>query len=221
MKYIYDLYYKIIFKFKDPKDVTTHPKYDLHIKYGFSVGNKHYYRLLHDYDIFQNRFAYAKTFYDEVGNKLTSQDINDFAGAAKKYIGDYIKSLHSNKDEVDPKKLDAAISLLDEMEYRGEWLFEPTSLFKYASVFYFDLGEDIKDYDVDYNHDKIKHWSKKKSLLRMLLKELMTGVQDLLNLSSEDFNSYLSALQQKKDKQQKLISDSGLDNNRESVGITI
>jgi hypothetical protein len=216
---IYKIYYYFLFKVKDPKKVTLHPRHNKHIKYGFSVGDRHYYRFLHDYDIFESRFRYLKTFYQEVENKLTSGDINEFAEATKKYIDDYEKSLH--KGEPKPQLLKNAKELMSEVKYRSEWLFEPTSLYKYASVIYFDLQEDIVDYDVEYNHDKIRYWSKKKTLLRMLLKELMTGVENLLNLSSEDFTAYLSVIQQNLERQQKLTLDSGLESNKESTEVTI
>ncbi len=215
MKHLYNLYYYFLFKVKDPKKVTAHPRYDKQIKYGFTVGSKHYYRLLHDYDIFESRFRYLKTFYQEVENKLTSNDINQFADATGKYIEDYEKSLH--KGEPQPDLLAKAKDLQSEVKYRSEWLFEPTSLYKYASVFYFDLQEDILDYDVEYNHEKIVYWSKKKTLLILFLKELMTGVDNLLALSKEDFNTYLSELQQKNDKQQKLILESGLLSNKNTI----
>ena len=202
----YNIYYYVLFKIKDPKKVIVHPRHDLPIKFGFTTGNKHYYRLKDDYDIFENRFRYLKTFYQEVDNKLTSSDINEFCQAAKKYI---------NKGE----HIEAG-KLLDEMEYRSTWLFEPTSLYKYASVIYFDLQEDIRDYDMDYCHKKIEYWSKKKELLRMLLKELMSGVENLLSLSKADFQNYISELQKEKNKQQNLISESGLTSNKKSIELT-
>ena len=218
-KLIYNIYYNFLFKIKDPKIITVHPRYDKQIKYGFSVGSKHYYRLAHDYDIFESRFRYIKTFYQEVENKLTSTDINEFADATNKYLEDYEKSLH--KGEPAPLLLTQAKELQKELKYRSEWLFEPTSLYKYASVFYFDLQEDIVEYDVEYNHDKIIYWSKKKTLLRLLLEELMTGVENLLALSKDDFQTYLSTIQVQKDKQQKLISDIRPESSRNSIEVKI
>ena len=204
MKYLYNIYYYLLFKVKDPKKVTLHPRYDKHITYGFSVGSKHYYRFNNDYDIFENRFKYLKTFYQEVENKLTSQDINHFADAIV--------------ERINQSKLIEAGELAKELKYRSEWLFEPTSLYKYASVLYFDLQENIKDYDMAYNHEKIKYWSKKKELLKMLLKELMSGAENLLALSKDDFTNYLLELQQRKDFQQKLISDSMLTKDNKETG---
>ena len=88
MKHIYNTYYWLLFKIKDPKKVIRHPRFDKPIKYGFTTGGKHYYRLTNDYDIYENRFRYLKTFYQEVQNKLTSNDINEFCQAAKNYIND-------------------------------------------------------------------------------------------------------------------------------------
>lgn len=192
---------------QDPKAVTIHPRYDKQIKYGFTVGGVHYYRFYKDYDIFENRFRYLKTFWQEVENKLTQNDIKEFCDAAIKYINDgkYIQ----------------AGQLLDEMKYRTEWLFEPTSLYKFASVIYFPLDEDVTDYNVEFNHDKIKLWSKKKELLRLFLRELMENAGDLLALSSEDFTTYLSQLQDRLEKQQKFISDSGLGKSKNETEVKI
>ena len=221
MKYIYNIYYYFLFKIKNPESIEFHPRYNKRVKFGFTVGNRHYYRFAHDYEIFESRFRYLKTFYAEVENKLTSQDINDFSDATKKYLEDYKKSIHSKEPQ--PDLLEKAIELQSEMKYRSEWLFEPTSLYKYASVLYFDLQEDVTDYDMEYNHTKIKYWSKKKSLLRLLLKELMSNAENLLSLSKEDFQTYLSSLQKGKNKQLELMSISGIKDtdNRSETEVTI
>ncbi len=206
-KIIFNIYYYLLFKVKNPKEVTTHPRYNKHIKYEFSVGSKHYYRFLADYDIFENRFRYLQTYYDDVNRKVSSKDITDFTEATINFI---------NK-----QKLVEAGELQKELQHRvKEWVFEPTTLFKYASVLYFDLQENIEDYDIDYNNTKIELWSKKKDVLRMFLKDLMTNAETLLNLSKEDFSDYLFHLQEKLDKQQKLITESGHKSNRKSIEIT-
>lgn len=208
-----------IIEIDNPKDVKIHPRYDKHIKYGFTIDGKHYYRFLHDYDIFESRFKFLSTFYQEVENKMTSQDINEFSDATNKYIEDYEESLHLGEPK--PHLLAKAKELQKEVKYRSTWLFEPTSLYKYASVLYFDLQEDITDYDVQYNHDKIILWSKKKTLLRTFLKELMENADGLLSLSKEDFNNYLSNLQKSKDNQQILICDLEHTKDKKSTEITI
>lgn len=206
-KIIFNIYYYLLFKVKDPKKVTNHPRYNKHIKYEFSVGGKHYYRFLADYDIFENRFRYLQTYYDDANRKVSAKDITDFTEATIKLI---------NK-----QKLVEAGALQKELQHRvKEWVFEPTTLFKYASVLYFDLQENIEDYDIDYNNTKIELWSKKKNILRMILKDLMTGAESLLSLSKDDFNNYLYQLQEKLDKQQKLVIESGHKNNSKSIEIT-
>lgn len=206
---------------ENPEEIKVHPRYNKAIKYGFTVGKIHYYRFAYDYDIFENRFKYLKTFYQEVQNKLTSQDINEFSDATVKYLDDYKKSIHTKEPK--PELLEKALELQGELKYRSEWLFEPTSLYKYASVIYFDLNELVQDYDMAYNHEKIKHWAKKKSLLRLILKELMTNAVSLLTLSKEDFINYLSQVQKSKDNQAELIQNSGVkdSNNNSEIGITI
>lgn len=219
MKYLFKLYYYFLFLIKDPKKLIKHPRFDKAIVYGFTVGNVPYYRLKNDYEIYENRFRYLKTFYQEVENKLASEDINEFGAATKKYIEDYKLSLH--KGEPKPELLDKAKELQDELVYRSTWLFEPTSLFKYASVIYFDLAEDIREYDMEYCHKKIVFWSKKKTLLRLILKELMSGVDNLLALSNEDFQTYLSQINRSKELQQQLVSESGLSPIKQKIEVQI
>ena len=74
---------------------------------------------------------------------------------------------------------------------------------------------------MEYNHDKIVYWSKKKSMLKMLLKGLMSNVENLLLLSKDDFNHYISVIQEKKNEQQQLISDSGVTKSNKSTVLTI
>ena len=208
MKFIYNLYYSILFKIKDPKKVLTHPRYDLHIKYGFSVGDRHYYRLLHDYDIPENRYRFLQTYYDDATRKVSASDIEEFCNTTISLL--------------DKGKKTEAGALQLELKHRvKEWIFEPTTLFKYASVLYFDLQENILDYDIQYNNDKIVNWSKKKSVLRLFLKELMENANSLLELSSEDFTHYLSQLQEKIDQQQKSVIKEGQSNSSKSIDVMI
>ena len=215
MDYINYLKYKILFKSKDPAKIEVHPKYDLHIKYSFSVGDRHYYTLRNPDETYANRYRYLKTYSQECENKITNSDIDDFSDATLKYLKEYKESVH--KGEPKPHMLDKAEELQRELKHRSVWLFEITTLYKYASVLYFTLDENIKDYDVGYNHEKIEIWSKKKRLYNLLLKELITGVEDFLNLSQNDSDNYIQELQQAVEKAQKLISEAGVISNRNTI----
>lgn len=78
-----------------------------------------------------------------------------------------------------------------QLRERAEWIFEPETVYKYASVIIFDENENPYDYDMKYNIDvKIKKWKELETssfFLSMPIKKLFP----LLNLSETDLTEYL------------------------------
>lgn len=175
---------------KDPKKITVHPKYDLAIEYKHTIDGVHYYQLANDYEMFENRFRYLRTYYSQLELKFTSNTLKDFMDSIMK--------------EAEGGKLSKVFEIAKEVKYRAEWLFEPESLYNLYSVITFDLQENIKDYDIKYNKRKIEAF-KKKGMLKVILQKLVNGAEDLLNLSEEDFETYITQQQEHLTKQRKLI----------------
>lgn len=175
-----------------PKNISVHPKNGKGIEYAFSVGGKHYYKFKSELEIPKKRFAYAQQFHKEMENKCT-----------KEFIKDWCKMMleHLNKGE-----LIKCAEIVREMDYRTDWAFEPDSLLRFASVIYFDLKENVDDYDFSYNQSKVELF-KKKELLPLFLKKLMDASHPLLELSTQDLAIYLREFNDILKKQNSLIRD--------------
>jgi len=177
-------------------DIDFHPKVNKPIQCVFEMGGRKYYRFVNDYEIPQLRFKRLLSYYNEFQMKCTKEYLNDFADAVIGCI---------NVKPGEAIKLDKILQLSHELKYRISWSFEPDQLYRLASCVYFDLKEDITDYDVEYNKTKIRDF-KKKGMLQYFLKELMTEPGNLLNLSEQDFQTYLLQLQKEIESQLRSIA---------------
>lgn len=174
-----------------------HPKYGKAVEYCFTVDGVNYYKLTHPHEMYQDRAAFLMQFSEEGDRKLTGDDLNAFMDAI----------IEQTKIPQDGKiDLGAIQELAKEVKYRQEWLFEPDSLYRFASVMYFDLKENIKTYDWEYNKDKIGAWKKKETALRYILREHFRGHNPFLNLSDSDFRGYMQKLKENLERQKTLIS---------------
>lgn len=167
-----------------------HPVTKKPIKYAFNCG-KNYYRFTNDYDMPQDRAWFLMQFANEAEMKITKEKLVQFIEAMEKALNE--------------GKLNKCFQILSELKYRDEWAFEPDSLYRLASCIYFDLDEDIKTYDADYNEKKISRF-KKKEMLRYFLEQLWSGQNPFVNLSPEASRLYLSKLKEVLQKQESLIT---------------
>jgi hypothetical protein len=182
---------KLVHK-QHPTDIHFHPVNKRPIKWVMKVGSMDLYEFVNTYEMPRKRFAFAQKFFQETQSKITSESLLEFTGACKKLINE--------------GKLGECFRLLDELEYRNKWTFEPETLLRLGAVLYFTLDEDVTDYDFDYNDKKIELFKKKDMLVHFL--KLLTNGQAILNsLSPEDLVTYLLQVNEVKEKQQTLISE--------------
>ena len=90
-----------------------------------------------------------------------------------------------------------------QLKERLEWIFEPDTAYKYASVIFWDENEDPYSYDFKYGREKIERWKKKEPssfFLSMPVKRLFP----LSDISNNDLQDYL--------KVQMKVSDQHLEN---------
>ncbi len=79
---------------------------------------------------------------------------------------------------------------------RVEWILEPESVLKYASVIIFDENENPYDYDMKYNMEaKIKKW-REMGLSSFFLSQPVKRLFPALNISKEDLDIYLKTQSQ-------------------------
>lgn len=189
---------------KDPKEITVHPKYGKSIEYKFSIGKKHYYKLLNQDEYYNNRGKFLIWFANEAEMKVTKDILIDFMDAI---IGCY------DVKEGESVNMGKPLTIAQEVKYRTEWLFEPDSLYRLASCVYFTLDEDIRYYDWEYNKKKIARFKKKEMLYYFFL-NLMTMQGEFSSFSEVDFKQYLSGVQKVIEKQIEIISKTGSTSSR-------
>lgn len=177
---------------KAGQEITFHPKLNIPIRWVFKLSGKHYYTFVNDYEMPKKRFGFAQKFYLESKNKVTTEVLLDFIEAGKKCINE--------------GKLGQTWKLLDELEYRTKWSFDPESTYRLASVMIFNLDENLSDYDFKYNDNKIDKF-KKKGLLPHLLMILTNEQSPLSSLSMADSLEYLSKLNAEDERHLKLIQE--------------
>lgn len=187
---------KYLLNLTDPKDLDIHPVDGRHIEYVFSCGTHHYYKMVNDYEIYQDRWSFMAQFAKEMDMNLTKEVINAFMDAILKEC-----KINNEKPEID---LGRIIQLVNEVKYRGEWLFEPDALYRLASCIYFDIKEDIKTFDAEYNNKKVAIW-KKKDLLAFLYEKVQILTEPYTNLSPQDLAAYLLELNKQVKRQKQLI----------------
>jgi len=187
IKWLNELSYRI-----NPKK-EFHPKTGAKIKHVFTLGGKDYYQLENDVQISEVRFAFLRQYYSEMEMRMTKESMIEFCEAIKKAC---------NPPKGQSIEIGRIDRLADEMKDRAEWLVEPDSLFRFASVIYFTLDEDITGYDEKYNERKIKLF-KKKDLMPILLERLKNEQLGLLSMSVEDLQSYLEKAKAMADQQLK------------------
>lgn len=181
----------------NPEEITVHPKFGRGIKYAFTCGGIHYYELLNFDETYEDRQPWAIQYSNECGMKITADTLIEFMDAILAEC-----TVSTKKDSINIGRI---TELVNGVKYRAEWLFEPDSLYRMASVMFFDLKEDIRHYDVEYNRRKIEDFKKKEQLLKYLLAKVLGDRHPFLNLSARDSQLYLSQLQLVREGQQRLI----------------
>lgn len=107
----------------------------------------------------------------------------------------YIKRI---REELDGTKggvnFGNAIAFVDQMKSLTELAFEPDTVYRLASVIYFDDTEDVTKWDRVYNDAKIKAW-KENSTLDFFYKKPFIELMGLKDISETDLRDYLEKVQ--------------------------
>ncbi len=132
-----------------------------------------------------HRMYMGMTYY----NELQMRCDRDYLIAHSQALIDCINGQsEGNKGIVDITKIS---QLALQLKERVEWILEPDSIYKYASVVMFDETEDPYSYDMKYNNEvKIPLWKKQEPasfFLSMPVKRLFP----LLDLPQKDLEAYL------------------------------
>lgn len=172
---------RLIALYKNRKNPDFHPKHGVKVVFAFEVDGKKYYQLEQVLEMPIERFNFLQTYYHEMQLRITSEKQAEFLDAIKECI---------NTPTGGALRLGDAVRLVDELKDRLSWFAEEETMYRFASVQYFTLDEDLSTYNVAYNQKKIEHWRKKKALFA-ILGVWSREADKPLNTSTQDLEDYL------------------------------
>jgi hypothetical protein len=180
-------------KIKPKQELILHNLNSKLIEYCFTIDKVDYYTFKNFLDFPPLRHAKINHFMREVDMSITVNDLKE-----------YVKSITDGLNGGDIKK---AIKTLSLVEYQLESYSELDILYRLCSAVFFDLSEDIKSYDFDYNNKKIDTF-KKEMPEDFFLMNSVNVLFPQINLSKENIQMYLVTQEVAKRFQDKLKSES-------------
>jgi hypothetical protein len=160
------------------------------ISHAFTLGGEHYYYVKDVFNTFAHRAMEALAVYDRWNMRCTRQYLLDWKASMK---------------EVTTSKIDfnEFYKLLGELYERLDFAL-PTEeiIFEFAAVAFFDEHESPYKYDNEYGKEKITRWKALGGDAEYFF--FKTPIKDLIplpDLSADDFQTYLSAVNQMDQKQ--------------------
>lgn len=165
----------IAFKKKIPKfDTAKHP-----VSFAFSSGGVDYFQFDDPLNTPHKRGFTALTYYREMRMHCTAEYLNGHCDAMDAILGNP-QSIHIGK-----------IAMLNgQMRERLNFVFEPDTSYKFASVVFFDKTEDPTRYDYDYGQKKIALWKKDKTVSDFFLQVPVIRLMPYLSDFDGDLNTY-------------------------------
>ena len=123
---------------------SLHPDYKSTIEHAFTIGKRQYYRFKDMMDMPRMRYEKCMQFIREAEMRITHQDMNDL--------------IDLTLDALNKGKITDAIIFQNSMQHLTNQFIETDTYFRLFSCLFFDLDEDITDYDFNYNEEKIEEF---------------------------------------------------------------
>lgn len=119
-----------------------HPEAKALTQFAFEIDGKEYYEFKSLLDMPAPRYQRIQEFIREAEMRLTSKDLAEFIDLIKEAI---------NKG-----KITDAVIFLGAMQNLSSQYIETDTFYRLFTCLFFDLDEDITDYDFDYNEVKLE-----------------------------------------------------------------
>lgn len=176
-----------------PKDYFPNAKHI--ITYGFTIGDRHYFRFDDPLNIPYSRALKTLVYYKEL-------DMNcdrDFLKAHTMAIDNFFTNT-----TLTVKNIADIIQLNNQLKQRLELPKEPDLMYKLASVVFFDQYENPEVYEFKYGENKIKFWKKNSSLTDFFLQKPLVELIPYLQFAGENLKEYSQMMEK--------VSDQHLEN---------
>lgn len=167
-----------------PKSETWnihHPDLADKIEYSFTCKGVKYYQFSKDSAMRYGRYMVLQNFLQEVNFRMSTDTL-------KMYISKITNELNATKGAVN---IGNALELLGHMKHLTELAFEPDTVYRMASVLFFDDTEDLRTWNRQHNEKKIAAW-KSEATLDFFYKRPFTELTGLSGISETDLQNYLA-----------------------------
>lgn len=161
-----------------------HPKISKEIEEAFEAGGVKYYCFKADSEVRYGRYIVLQAFLQEYHLRV---DLDTLRANIKKIKGWLNPPVNKDGGTL---QLGKALELLEIMEQRANIAFEPDTVYRLASVLYFDDSEVLSGYDKKYNEEKIERW-KETEVVDFFFHKLFKESTRLTVTSKEDLLNYL------------------------------
>lgn len=150
----------------------------------FEVAGEMYYQYEDPFNTPYRRGLKAIVFYEEIRMRITREELEKHVNAMDAVLGD-------------PKKINVGdiMKLNIYLKEKLSYIILPDSIYKFASVVFFDKSENPHDYDFQYGLKKIARWKKHKSMADFFLQQPVLTLIPYLSYLGKDIESYTNTVE--------------------------
>lgn len=169
-----------------------HPDLKTLTEFAFEIDGKEFFTFKNLLDMPAPRYQRIQEFIREAEMRITSKELNEFITIIKEAL---------NKG-----KITDAIIFLNAMENLTNVYIETDTFYRLFTCLFFDLDEDVTDYDFDYNESKIELF-KAQPATSFFFSKPMSKYLPAANISEQDLDTFLKQTEVNKIYMQSLKND--------------
>ena len=159
----------------------------------FVCGGVQYYEVPGFASIPYKRGLEAVSVFEEVEMRITKERLQAYVAS--------VENILSAPEKINIMELSI---LTKNLKDRLDWIISPDTIYKLASVVYFDDNESPDAYNALYGQRKIAHW-KKHDMDTFFLQKHIGKYIPLLQQSDKDFLTYMQEQMKLEDKELKIL----------------
>lgn len=169
-----------------------HPEYKALTNFAFDIDGKEFHTFANLLDMPQPRYQRIQEFIREAQMRITSKDLAEL--------------LDLCKDAINKGKITDTVIFINAIENLTSQYIETDTFYRLFTCLFFDLNEDITDYDFDYNEEKMELF-KSQPKTSFFFSQPMRKYLPQTDISEQDLEVYLKLTSAAKQYMQKTKSD--------------
>ena len=169
-----------------------HPQVKALTQFAFEIDGKEFHEFKSLFDMPAPRYQRIQEFIREAEMRLTSKDLLEF--------------IELIKGAINKGKITDAVIFLNAMENLSNQYIETDTFYRLFTCLFFDLDEDITDYDYDYNESKIELF-KSQPKVSFFFSQPMKRYLPQIDISQQDLEVFLKQTETHHEYIRKIKSD--------------